>query len=347
MTTPNAATISLLERGRESINTRVNAARRANASIDEGALLVHVGDVIAPIVDSVGAHRAEAGWPALNSLIDASLNLFAANQLGPRARSSLVRDVWVNVLPQMVPLIAINPRRVIAALSNAAVNLAATPSVRAREWIERLPGIAALASDVDTFLSAAQIAAWRAGMVQYRSDALNAARSLPATLARAAMRMDEATVPDRGLPALIDAMLADPWLDPMSAGQRALRIVATVGSFRGFGGDFLRPPTVALTSDALLASDGTASWSVLADRFGQMLVRHGPALARIQPPTNDLLISAKGEVVWKLDRAHFEELAGASSWASDGQTLAVAVPTSHRIFLLSRTSADAGGEYAD
>ena len=68
-------------------------------------------------------------------------------------------------------------------------------------------------------------------------------------------------------------MRNDPWLDPAAPDRaRALAFVKEVGSFRGFGGGFVSPPSVSAVGDHLVVTSSGHCWELHADRFGATLL---------------------------------------------------------------------------
>jgi hypothetical protein len=114
-----------------------------------------------------------------------------------------------------------------------------------------------------------------------------------------------------------------------------LRIVRIAGGFRGFGGPCLHPPTVTANGGALFVHDGDDCWQLLADAFGTLWHRTPSSSAKVRDSNvSPASIDAQGKVTW--DGTHqIAELADASSYACDGQTLAVTLPTSYHVFLVA------------
>jgi hypothetical protein len=329
-----------LERNRATLNARFAAAQAGGGRIDPGAFMEHLGEVVEPIVRAVAAEFAEKVDPTTLALYDLSLELFAATLLGPESACPPIGTVWRKLLPRLPRLLAREPGRLAGSLTNAVYNLASTAGTRVDEWIERMIALAPLATDVRGYLDCGKILAWRAGMAQYRDGALATARQLDPLLAARALGLPEAA-PAADVATALDRITENPWISPTdaltSAGDpRRMRIAARAGAFRGFGGPFLRPPTVTYMHDHFLVSDGESTWMLLADLQGSTFQRID------DPPPKPNRIAAAiqsepdGTVRWGDAIATFEELAGFSSHATDGKTLAITIPTSHHVFLLTR-----------
>jgi hypothetical protein len=330
-----------LARHREALNARFAAAQMGGARIDPAAFMEHLGEVVEPIVRAVAGEFAEKVDSVTLALYDLSLELFGATLLGPGNTCPPILVVWRKLLPRVPRLLSREPGRVAGSLSNAVHNLASTPGARFDEWIERMIGLAPMAGDVSSFLDSGKVLAWRAGMTQYREGALATARQLGTPVAARALGLPEAA-PAADIAAALDRVTENPWISPNDAlggtavDSRRMRIVSRVGAFRGFGGPFLRPPTIRYQHDHFLVSDGEATWMLLADLHGSTFQRiDDPPL---KPNWSEAAIQADpdGTLRWGDAVARFEELAGFSSHASDGKTLAITLPTSHYVFLLAR-----------
>jgi len=234
-------------------------------------------------------------------------------------------------------LLATDPARVAASVTNAACNLAAEPGADSESWLAAMEAAAPLCRDVDTCLKAGQVAAWRCGMAHYRRGALAIVPELPADLLAAALRLPDGV--DASREAVVET-LGDPWRPLASAGKEwrpaGLALVARTGGFRGFGGPFISPPEVFAKDGALFAFDSEVCWSLHADAFGVTFRRFGPELPKgtLEGGGSFTLdecgVARKGPLV-----GEFPVLRRSSSSASDGDTLAATLPRSHRIYLVA------------
>ncbi len=216
-----------------------------------------------------------------------------------------------------------------------------------QEWIGLMARLAPHCDSVPQWLDAGKLAAWRTGLVQYRSTALRIAHELPWRLS--ALVLDASCdIAETDWRQRLAQLETDRWYlpqtNPAATVDRSLRIVRTTGGFRGFGGPCLRPPTVRAQGDALFVFDGDAAWQLLADAFGTLWQRtvavpSGSAASDVPLPTT---LDASGRLTWGAMQQQLGELACASSFACDGQTLAVTLPTSHYVFLVARTSTGHG-----
>jgi hypothetical protein len=342
---PNApihpALADALRADREALNRRFALRQSSGAEFDATAFQEHLRTTVNELVGRVAALQPERVRAVVNDLFDVSLDLFAAGLLGPKSRHPHVSAAWRGVLPQTARLLAREPARVAGLLSNAVDHLAAHTSARPSEWIEWMGALSPHIESVTQWLDVGKVLAWQAGLVQYRSAALRVARTLPWKLAARCFDIHE-DVTESGWNKYLGRLETDRWFSPVQGktqdASRSLRIVRTTGGFRGFGGPCLRPPTVMAKDGRLFVKDGNETWLLLADAFGTFWhrVALAPAQSQASAVASIIALDARGVVTWEDTRQDFAELAEANSFACDGQTLAVTVPTSYLVFLVAR-----------
>lgn len=259
-----------LEANRGTLNHEVAAVARQSAGFDAAAFAEVLRTSVAPIVDAV--EQLGTGFVVV---VSETLFRVALDLCAQRRFAGAVRDGWDRLLPAVAPQLTADPRRVVASVTNALDSLERAPGARPGQWIDLVLGVASHAPTVDDLLRGGQVAAWRSGMAAYRDDALGLAAALEPDLAAAALGL-AASSPPGSIGEVVARLRADPWFDPSAADAdgAAPRPTIEVGAFRGFGGAFLRPPTIVAASDArVLVTDGAATWAVFADAFGSALVR--------------------------------------------------------------------------
>jgi hypothetical protein len=299
--------------------------------LDGDAFLIHLAEVVGPIVNAVAEILPECSRSVAVELYDLSLELFASQTMGPQATSAEILRVWNDILPHLPKLMSRDAAVVAGSLSNAAFNVARADTGRIDFWLEQMLVTARVCDNLPRLLDCGTVLAWRAGMVQYRSAAMDAAAALPHVLAITALGLAENTgVAD--LQALLAHLRQSPWhclestiasVDPQP------HLVRTIGDFRGFGGQFLRPPRVTSHNDDLLATDGQSTWRLLVDCYGSMLQRIGGRDAfphRRTHRRDDRVTHAQEQL---------PELAKSASSASLGNTVAITFDDSHRIVIVA------------
>ncbi|CAM3391759.1 hypothetical protein KIPE111705_06105 [Kibdelosporangium persicum] len=294
-----------LKANRERYNAKFRLARHRSRNLDANAFLKHLNDFVGPIVNAAGGNPAEV----TDALIDLS---FASHGRLPRHLHQLLLD--------QARFVAIEPRRVPVALANALHHLESEPGTAPFRWLSTMRRWGKDIDTVDALLDLGAVAAWVFGLAALRDAALDTAPRLhPGTL-----RMLTGTTD-------VALLRADPWWAKNNTG---LRIVRRLGKFRGLGGTFIRPPTVFLAHGRLHATDGEHTWRVHADRFGGSL-RRTEAVPEQQAPT--LTLSESGVVHSNGITLKHPELAGASSWVSWGNTLAVTTTLTHSIIFVAHS----------
>ncbi|PTY06693.1 hypothetical protein DB346_00020 [Verrucomicrobia bacterium LW23] len=362
-----------LEDRRQELNQQYARKRLLRPQTDEHNVIAVLTQVLAPLVDAVAQAdlqlSGECGHTArmfelAEALYPIALDLAARDLLGPGARNRHAQLAWADVLRAVPLLVAAEPERMAAAVTNAVYHLSevagGSPSASAAPeeetgpslWIRIMAAAGPDCADVREFLEAGKVAAWRCGCAQYRAGALAAARRLPEAIARKVLGL-KSLQEWRNAPPLqgvLDRLESDPWLNPRLAGlsfaHSRLRIVRVAGGFRGLGGPFLTPPQLGRCEDGALAVlDAEGCWELHADIFGAVFLRrkHRTAAATAQPLSMDgWVVSANGDVTHNSQRIdRFAELAGAWSCADLGGALAVTTPLSHHVYILAH-AADPG-----
>jgi len=314
-----------LRGSREELNARFAEARQQFPALSADAFTAFLREAVDPLVQSVDAvcpERADAVGLAAYGI---ALELVGQRLVGAGAPDTAVESTWRTLLPAMPQLLAAEPSRVIASMTNAAHQVGTTPNANAAAWVNDVTRLAPDCGGVDELLRVGQVAAWRAGLAHFRQGAIGAAAALPETLAVKAV-----AAPASSRWADIEAGLrASEWFDPAKPDgpdrKGALRQVATIGAFRGLGGQFIVPPRVTRVAGNFHVLSGDETWLLTADLYGATFHRLVPnetaasrPVATIPPATR--LPDGPGTV---------------TSVASSKTTLAVTWSLTHRIMLFA------------
>ncbi len=319
-----------LRERRQEYNDRFTAMRMAAPSLSGEAVLAHLAETVAPIIDAVAAAAPEKAGSVCDALYAVSLELMARDLLGPRCRIAAVNDAWQTLLGGLPHVTAEAADPFARTVTNAVHAVESHASADAAAWMTRLSEVRHLVDGLETFRKCGIVAAWQAGMAQYRDAGLDAAATLSEATVATLMQ-----VPQPAVASLIAALRRDPWAEPQAQAARAPRCVAAVGGFRGFGGPFLTPPLAVTHGRRLVVFDAERAWELIADRFGNTLLPVPLDDYDIDVPGDRPQIDQKGHVRFGRARSHLPDLAGASSQASDGTTLAVTLPLSHFVHLVA------------
>ena len=256
----STALADFLRAHRAELNARFAMARRRLPALEGASFGPFFMTSVAPLMDAVPARDAAAVGHAA---YEVALELCGQRLAGSGASGGQVGAAWAALLVPAARRIAEEPERALASAANALAQLGTTPGARPAAWVEVMGAVALRAASVDEWLVAGQVAAWRAGLAHYRAGALAAADRLPADLALALVG-----APAGGDWAAVRARLAaDPWHAPAEPAT-GLRVVARVGDFRGFGGLFPVPPSVAGGGDRFLVTSDGDAWVLFADAWG-------------------------------------------------------------------------------
>ena len=105
----------------------------------------------------------------------------------------------------------------------------------------------------------------------------------------------------------------------------------------------MQPPRLATDLNRLFVYDKQTWWTLHADRFGAILKRYG----REQPQglveqAGNFRLGSDEVINWNSIVLQFSKLREAKTMACDGDTLAVALPHRHRVYLIARGTSWAG-----
>jgi hypothetical protein len=328
----------LLAAQREALNERFAARRRAGAKIDPAVFQTHLRVTVGPLLEAVHTRFPERATAVLTALYDASLDLFTASLLGPETKLPAVRQVWSELLPSAIALLAREPVSLAGCLCNATFQVAQQRGTRPDLWLDRMGSTLPRCQSVGDAVDAGLVAAWQAGMPQFRGPALAAAERLKPLLAAAVLGLP----PDVTAHVLRDTLTklkADRWFRIGASAEPSAAVlpVAQAGAFTGFGGPFPRPPKVFASEGALLASAGDNRWRMIADAYGVWFHRVATTDAKPTPLPGDVSVNSQGTVRWGRLECPAPHLSEPTAVACDGDTLAVTIPTSHHVYLFART----------
>ncbi len=331
----------VLKRNRERFNTKFAYARRRYPALEAEDFFAHLRLVVEPIINTIAQQQADKTDDVADALYDISLELIGKGLMGERMRYPAMLMGWNQLFNALPNLLISDAAWFAGAVSNAIYNLSVTPNTRITYWVDAMTEMGKHCASVQTFLDLGKIIAWRCGMAHYRMGALEVCSHLEPSLARAALLIpQEETTP---IETVVERLQQDPWLAPLAASKSAgwsktLRVVAKAGAFRGFGGDFISPPEVAMSEGEFIVFDDEHCWMLTVDLFGATLHRLGSSIPPLDSKfNNDFFIDKDGRVTDKQQRASFPQLAGASSFASNQTTLAITLPLSHVIYLIAQT----------
>lgn len=277
----------ILSAGRGHFNARVAEARRRSPGFDSEAFGTFLLATVDPLISAIDEIAPARTAPVALQAYDIALSLATQRLLGPQSRYPLIGEVWSKLFPLLSRQIAEEPNDILGVLSNAALYLCTTPDLRGEEWLQHMLQWAPTTANGAELRALGQVLAWRAGAAHFRSGALDAASTLPESLAIAAV----GAKPGVSWLAVRDQFMASPWWAP-DADIDASR---HVGDFTGFGGTFSQPPEVRRCASGFWVKSGNRFSLLIADIWGAVLHPASPEeFASAQPPLWENLPILKG-----------------------------------------------------
>ena len=262
--------IGLLARKREACNRLFAAYSIRYPALDGEVVKAWVVKTIQPVMQTLGNDDASLAERTFDALYETILDLAGAHRL----------QTWGRYYHPVLTMAGLAdrsaldpPDTIIRALVRAMTTILADHPRAADGWLESMQKTIPLCTASDQVLAAGRLCAWKAGLAYLKPRALSALEILPPAMIRTVLGVapsDELTT----------TLSCHPWQfsgQRKAVGAPVLRYRA--GGFRGFGGPFFRPPTVARLDAHFVVTDGLSCCVVFADVFGVSVRRQ----AAVQP----------------------------------------------------------------
>jgi hypothetical protein len=314
-----------LENQRELLNGHFRRYKHLYPSIQSEDFGLLVRELLAPIVDGLPEEKQGAVVEPLYLLL---LELLGKKLVGPAAVQPWVQRAWAELFPVAARHLTVDSGRRAVALSNAAYNLGIEADARPERWLTGMARLAAICEEGESWLACGLVQGWRHGLAWSREGALRQWERLPDALKGPVLEVEGVEV-ER-----LRRDLSDPWLRP--GGERKARHLMRrrMGNFRGFGGNFLRPPVVEVVGGAFYVRAEGRCWRLDADYFGATL-RPVAAPATGSEGLGPWKIHSTGKVEKDALSEVFLELREAASVAGNAHSLVVCTPRSHKLWVVA------------
>jgi len=299
--------IELLRENADALNQALRQAAAVSNRFDPAAVPAWFKTVLEPIFAAVHDQDKTRSRKVFDLLFLDTIEFLASGTAGPDFE--LHQACRLLLLPNPKLTVA-NPARLLRALTVALKKILRYSPGAAKAWIAMMQKIVILATDIDELLVAGRFAAWRCGMAHLRRQLDFAQKLKPEILS---VIFGEAPFgPD----------LQCAW----GPGEKSQDIA--VGSFKGFGGEFMRPPRLLLRENMVFVSDGQQTGVVFADRFGYILLECSDTFDGTADFTLAPVSLASGVATKILGR--YKDL---TTWAQHDSTLFLTTASSHSVFL--------------
>lgn len=317
--------LALVLRGeRDELNRRFMAARKSRPHFDDERFRAFLCTTLNDLAVAAAQQIPSEARDVVLTAYDLGLEQISKNVPDPDAK---LAGNFVRVAASAMPAVALAPRRVLASIFNAIVELGRWPGARRGDWIDTMVRLGPQVTDPETFLRAGIVAGWTAGMAHHREGALRELDRLPDHVACSVLNTP------RQWPTLRETMLKDPWFAPDG---RMIPLVRCVGAFRGFGGVFIAPPIAERRADHFVMKSGATSWLLMADAFGATFHR------ATDEEANAPIVTAAGKeersAVMIVDRKLTLPLCGSPTGIAISDTTAVvSTDLGHKVAIVALT----------
>ncbi len=308
-----------LETNRSVLNALFAEASIGLNETDRDRLAAEYSRSLVDIVDPVVRGLDQTGMPVAVAFELAKITLQLSAR---RAMSDVVALGWRRLIPLAPDLLATSGSRFLGGITNALSNIELSPNARPTSWVETAERVLTKRKNIsiETFERVGVVAAWRAGMPQFREAALRQLETLDVELASLALGCTSALPTDR-----ISRTISDPWFDP-TTGEPTKRI-GRIGNFRGLGGTFQKPPLLLSGSSEPVVTDGSTDWLLLADHTGLFLQRIGERDSK-QP------VQANNERFAPLPKVVHDSVVEPTSWLQTSTTIYATSATSYAVTVI-------------
>lgn len=331
----SVAVARVLKQHREACNRWYFEARHRFPHLDQQAFSTFLQQDAAPLLA-----RAEALPPAefevlVLAIYRHGLQLAGLRWCGHDSCFGLLQQAWQRFLPQALPLIRQTPDKALVALAHGLKQLADHPDADALLWLRQMTALTTLVTDLDDWLRAGQVLAWRCGMAHFRGSALVQSALLDDTVLLFVLDVNELPTRDR----LQRAFAANRWWTP---DQPPADLVEQrrVGGLAGMGGIFTALPQVFGVNDSLYVQSGERCFELHVDAYGASLLPAPAVTERLADRASVPWSTARNQLTLDGRRCSFPDIHSISSVACTHDTVALTSADTFQVIVLSR----GGGE---
>lgn len=259
------------------------------------------------------------------------LQLAGLRWCGEDSRFALLRRAWWHYLPECGEQLVQAPERVLVAFAHALRQLQEHPAADGGLWLRKMMALAPLLPQVDDWLRAGQILAWRCGLAHYRDSALREAERLDPVALLLAL---DATSGDWHQ--VRQQLQHNRWWVPGQRVPAGLQEQRRIGGLAGMGGVFTARPQVMAWGERLFVRSGDQHFELFADGWGASLQ---PADAPTPDAAPASLQIVRNRVQLGRQTGTLQDVHAISSAACTRDTVALTSGDSFQVILLSRTEA--------
>lgn len=338
----NQILIELLKENREKLNSLFSFYKFSYPVLEKEVVFFYIQYVIEPFFEKNANRGKEQLSAFLITLYEKILELIGKNFLGNSGRYPFFENKFIQVLENSNDWMFQNPDLYLSSTCNVILKIGVRDILKLETWFNKFIALAKKVSSLHELFLAGKIVAWVCGMPEYRQVALEIAEKLETELLEIAFA--NSNVRNINREKLLARLKADPWLSIDNAmkenSPKKNFLLRRVGSFRGFGGEFLCPPSVEILHDEFIVYDKKNFYVLFTDIFGSHLQRISEETylklleEKSETAPSNFLLTKQGKIKNKTDELEYKPLANYSSYAANNSTLCITSPYSHNLFVV-------------
>lgn len=323
----------VLETHREEFNGAFMAHWRIHPELTAADVLKPLDTLLSPLVSAAAGKSVEEATTLAEGACRHIMTLAAKGYGSRGAWGPLGERVWGDLLVPMAPMLCRCGPTLLATLLNAVCRLGSLGEGVVSTWSAAMAQGAALVKDEGALLALGRVLAWKNGLPFNRSEALGLLDAMAPELRVVAFPEIK---DEKSWPAIKRSMEANPWLVPGSK-TMGLRLVATVGGFRGLGGPFLAPPELCRVGETFYCRSAGLFFALQVDGFGQSVhkVPFLPEGEGPQPTESSAPTLVEGVLTLGKQTLELNAPGRLTSFARGPNTFAFTVSLSHLIFFVA------------
>jgi hypothetical protein len=267
----SAALKAYFQAERDTCNQMVASVRHQYPNLNLDDFNWFLTDCLDPVVRTLDGQSNQITFHIAHVGFKYGLELASFNWLKVETKKALLFKVWNDLYPRVDSVLKESPSELFAGTSNSLNNILAFGEDKPNVWLDLMIKSCDEISSIEQFKVIGVVAAWLAGLAQYRDIALQKINELPDAVTRKLFKLSDS----HDLNYHFDQLKTSRWFEPQqikTSPTATIREKYRIGKCSFFGGDFPLPPKIFVEGDQLYVLSDTHIWRLYADSFGATLI---------------------------------------------------------------------------